>query len=73
MSQLVGMASGEYTHHLVTIWPLTQPGPTVPSPTPPPPHTHAHTHSPIPYCYAPISMSKDPLKKKLWFLGGLWE
>jgi hypothetical protein len=39
------------------------------------------THCPLPhptlpllsYCHAPISMSKDFQKKKLWFLGGLWE
>lgn len=59
MSQLVGMASGEYRHHLVTTWPLTKPEPVV---VPPRPH-----------CHAPISMSKDPQKGKLWFLGGLWE
>lgn len=32
MSQLVGMASGEYRHHLVTIWPLTKPEPVVAPP-----------------------------------------
>lgn len=34
MSQLVGMASGEYRHHLVTTWPLTKPEPVVVPPAP---------------------------------------
>lgn len=53
MSQLVGMASGEYRHHLVTIWPLQNLNPLLP----PPP-------LPCPYLYV-----KRPSKREIMVLG----
>lgn len=66
MSQLVGMASGEYRHHLVTIWPLPQPGLT------PPPRACLPSSLTLPYAM-PYLYVKRPPKRELWFLGGLWE
>lgn len=70
MSQLVGMASGEYRHHLVTIWPLTHCGP-VPSPSPfPLPFVPLplllHPSLSLSPIAMPLSLSqKDPQKRKL--------
>lgn len=58
MSQLVEMASREYRHHLVTIWPLTQPGPIAP---PPAPNTHTHSLFLI---AMPLSLCQKTLKKR---------